>query len=332
MEAQNYPFISIVGFYVYVVPGKSLNTTRDRLQLQQMLAKHGYHQITSSQISRAFERQLHKYVKLFSSANPQIAQDIKQLKQQYSSERSQDKVPVLHGVVLEPFSTRYYPYGDFMSNIIGYMDKNGDAYYGVEKYFNDTLKGIDGKIKGRASSWIGTVGANDFEVIDAKDGDDIILSIDVGIQKEVESIAKNYLEQFKADAISVVVYDPKKGQVKASVNVPTFNPNNYNDAYILKPLGQENSHVVDDLTYIDVPVYILSGGKYKLATLAERQDITLQKYLPTNTYGAQVFVDKNISTPFEPGSVFKAFTMAIGLDTDEIRLYDYYQDDGQVTV
>jgi len=90
--------------------------------------------------------------------------------------------------------------------------------------------------------------------------------------------------------------------------------------------------VVDDLTYVDVPVYILSGGKYKLATLAERQDITLQKYLPTNTYGAQVFVDKNISIPFEPGSVFKAFTMAIGLDTDEIRLYDYYQDDGQVKI
>jgi len=179
LETQNYPFISVVGFYVYVVPNKSLNTARDRLQLQQILNKYGYHQITPREISRAFERQQYKYVKLFSSANPQIAQDIKQLKQQHLRERSQDKVPVLHGVVLEPFSTRYYPYGDFMSNIIGYVDKNGDPYYGIEKYFNDILKGIDGKIKGRASSWIGTVGANDFEVIDAKDGDDIILSIDV---------------------------------------------------------------------------------------------------------------------------------------------------------
>ena len=81
-----------------------------------------------------------------------------------------------------------------------------------------------------------------------------------------------------------------------------------------------------------MPVYVMSGGKYKLATVAERQDITLEKYLPSNTYGAQVFVDKNISTPFEPGSIFKAFTMAIGLDTDEIRLYESYQDEGSVKV
>jgi cell division protein FtsI/penicillin-binding protein 2 len=219
-----------------------------------------------------------------------------------------------------------------MSNILGYVDKQGDAYYGVEKYFDDALKGTDGKIKGRASSFLGSVGANDFEVIDAKDGDDVFLTIDIGIQKEVESIAKNYLEQFKADAISVMVYDPNNGQVKASVNVPTFNPNNYNDAYILKPLGVEDRRIVDDLTYVDVPVYVLSGGKYKLASIAERQDITLEKYLPTNTYGSQVFVDKNISTPFEPGSIFKAFTMAIGLDIDEVRQYDYYQDDGEVKV
>jgi cell division protein FtsI/penicillin-binding protein 2 len=169
-------------------------------------------------------------------------------------------------------------------------------------------------------------------VVNAKDGDDVFLTIDIGIQKEVESIAQRYLEQFRADAISVLVYDPQNGQVKASVSAPTFNPNNYNDAYILKPLGQENAAIVDDLTYVDIPVYVMSGGKYKLATITERQDITLQKYLPTNTYGAQVFVDKNISTPFEPGSVFKAFTMGVGLDTDEIRLYDYYTDEGSVKV
>jgi cell division protein FtsI/penicillin-binding protein 2 len=129
-----------------------------------------------------------------------------------------------------------------------------------------------------------------------------------------------------------MVFDPQKGQVKASVSAPTFNPNNYNDAYILKPLGQENARIIDDLTYVDIPVYVLSGGKYKLASITERQDITLEKYVSTNLYGAQVFVDKNISTPFEPGSVFKAFTVAIGFDTDEIRGYDFYQDAGEARV
>lgn len=332
LAEQNFPFISILGeYYVYVVPTRSSNSARDKNQLQILFNKYGY-SLTASELNKLFSIQEYRYIKLFTAANPQIAQDIKQLKELHYNEKSDKKVPVLHGVILEPYNIRYYPRGEFMSNIIGYVDKNWDPYYGIEKYFDETLKGIDGKIKGRASSWIGTVGANDFEVIDAKDGDDVYLTIDIGIQKEVESIAQQYLEQFRADAISVMVYDPNNGQVKASVNVPTFNPNNYNDAYILQPLGQEHSYIVDDLTYVDVPVYVMSWGKYKLATISERQDITLAKYLPKNVYGSQVFVDKNISTPFEPGSIFKAFTMAIGLDTDEIRLYDYYQDDGQVKV
>jgi len=109
------------------------------LQLQTLLTKYGY-SFSSSAIDKLFTQQQYKYIKLFTSANPQIAQDIKALKQQYYKETSKDNVPVLHGVILEPTTTRYYPYGDFMSNILGYVDKNGDAYYGIEKYFDDALK------------------------------------------------------------------------------------------------------------------------------------------------------------------------------------------------
>jgi len=98
-------------------------------------------------LNKLFEQQVYKYIKLFSAANPQIAQEIKTLKEQFYGERSRDRVPVLHGVILEPYSIRYYPRGEFMSNIIGYVDKNGTAYYGVEKYFDDILRGINGKIK-----------------------------------------------------------------------------------------------------------------------------------------------------------------------------------------
>jgi cell division protein FtsI/penicillin-binding protein 2 len=300
LESQHFPFIQVLSsYYVYVVPTKATNISRDKTLLQKVLNEYGYH-LTTAQLDKLFQQQVYKYIKLFSAANPQIAQEIKMLKEQYYSEKSKDKVPVLHGIILEPYTTRYYPRGEFMSNILGYVDKNGDAYYGIEKYFDDTMRGRDGKIIGRSSSRIGTVGANDFEVIDAKDGENVYLTIDIGIQKEVEAIAQRYLTEFRADAISVMVLDPNNGQVKASVNVPTFNPNNYNDAYLLKPLGQEQAMLIDDLTYIDVPVYVLSGGKYKLATITERQDNTLEKYVATNTYGAQVFVDKNISTPYEP--------------------------------
>jgi cell division protein FtsI/penicillin-binding protein 2 len=115
---QNFPFIEILSnYYVYVVPTKALNSSRDKIQLQKVLNQYGY-SLTSSQLDKLFQQQVYKYIKLFSAANPQIAQEIKNLKNQHYSEQSKDKVPVLHGVILEPYTTRYYPRGEFMSNIL----------------------------------------------------------------------------------------------------------------------------------------------------------------------------------------------------------------------
>ena len=330
-EIKNLPCVEIFNTnYVYINPKKvTIRASKDKNNLQKIMKKYGY-SITTEKINALFQVQSYKYVKLFSSANPEIAQDIKTLKILHSKEKDTKKVPVLHGLILEPFVKRYYPYGDLLSNTIGYVDKNGIAYYGIEQYFDEALRGKEGRIIGRSS--MGSVGANDFEVVDAKDGNDIYLTIDIGIQKEVENIAKKYVRQFKADAIAVMVFDPNNGEVKASVSAPTFNPNDYNDAYILEPLGEDRAEIIDDLTYVDVPVYIKEDGKYRLATTDERVNTSLEKYIAKNTYGPQVFIDKNISVAFEPGSIFKSFTMAIGMDTDEIRLYDYYVDEGKVKI
>jgi cell division protein FtsI/penicillin-binding protein 2 len=42
---------------------------------------------------------------------------------------------------------RYYPYGQFSSNTLGFVDKNGQAFYGIEQYYNELLAGKDGEIK-----------------------------------------------------------------------------------------------------------------------------------------------------------------------------------------
>ena len=216
-----------------------------------------------------------------------------------------------------------------MSNILWYVDKNGEPFYWIEKFYNTLLEWVDGEIIGR-SNW--NMGGSDFEVINTKDWDDIVLTVDIGIQKEVEAIAQKYLESFKADSIAVMVFNPNKWQVKASVSLPTYNPNNYNDAYTIIPLSPEYGYLIDDETYNEIPVYIYTWWKYVKAKSDERADTTLKKYISKNIYWASVFVDKNISSTFEPGSIFKAFTMAIWLDSDEVRLDDHYQDDGSVKI
>ena len=113
--------------------------------------------------------------------------------------------------------------------------------------------------------------------------------------------------------------DPYNGKIIASANYPTFDPNNYQDAYQLKPLSLTESIIVDNDTYRDIPVFYLSGEKILPATYAQRKDPSLQKYISANKLGAQVFIDKNIAQPYEPGSIIKPFTAAIGLDCDDIK-------------
>lgn len=334
LKDQKFNFISIeANFYLYIDPNKKTSKT-DRLKFQSFMNYYWY-KLSNPTIDSFFKEQEYKYIKILSSANPEIAQDIKNLQAEYASERySKDekspyKYPILHWIILEPYATRYYPYWEFLSNILWYVDKNWTAYYWIEKYYEEILKWKNWEISWR-SSW--NMWWNDFEVINTKDWDDIVLTIDIWIQQKVESIAKEYLDRFKSDSIAIMVYNPNKWQVKASVSLPTFNPNNYNDAYTIIPLTPEYAYILDNETYVDVPVYILSWWKYVSANSEERKDTTLKKYIAKNIYGAQVFVNKNISTAFEPWSIFKSFTMAIGLDSDEVRLNDYYQDNWSLKI
>lgn len=331
LKTLNLKYINIkYDNYVYIIPNIISNVSRDSTPLKNLLKKYWYLD-SYNDFDKNFYPQENRYVKLLSNANPVVAQMVKELKIKYYSEYS-DNIPILHGLWLEPYVSRYYPYWSFLSNVLWYVDKNGIAFYGIEQYFDDMLRGKDGKIIWRVSAWIWWVWANEFEIENVVNGDDIYLTIDIGIQKEVELIAKKWQQEFRADSVSILVYDPNNGHIKASINSPSFDPNSYNDVYTLQPLGMENAYIVDNETYIDTPVYIKTGWETKLATTYERNDIEIKKYITKNIFGPQVFVDKNISMAYEPWSIFKAFTVWIGLDTDEIRLYDFYNDPGEVKV
>lgn len=332
LRKANFPFVTILyDNYVYIEPTRVTNVSKDVLAFKKILDRFGYLDDFSN-IDRQFSPQENRYVRIMTDTNPIIAQEIKKLKQQYYSQRTADKVPLLHGLGLEPYTQRYYPFGGFLSHVLGYVNKNKQVFYGIEQYFDSLLAGSDGEIIGRASAWMGQVWANEFEIKNVVPGSDVYLTIDPGIQKEVERIIKWYNDSFRADSTAVLVYDPWSGHIIASASYPNFDANSFNDAFTLKPLDPGLGYVVDDETYIDVPVYIQTWGIYKLATTIERNDVSLQKFIAKNVYGAQVFVDRNISLPYEPGSIFKAFTMWAAFDVDEVRLYDFYNDPGQVDV
>jgi len=104
---------------------------------------------------------------------------------------------------------------------------------------------------------------------------------------------------------------PRNGDIVASANYPTFDPNQPNDVYQVKPLGPEARYLVQDQTYVDVPMYLLSGSKLLPATTAQRFDTSIPKYIHKNINGPSVFIDKTIAYPYEPGSIFKPITASI---------------------
>lgn len=332
LNALNLKYINIkYDNYVYIVPTRISNVYREWLPLKKLLTKYWYLN-SSSDFDKNFYQQENRYVKILSNTNPLVAQMVKDLKLEYYWEQNKDKIPVLHWLWLESYTTRYYPYSSFLSNVLWYVDKNWVAFYGIEQYFDEMLRGKDGKIIGRTSAWIWWVWANEFEIEDVINGSDVYLTVDMGIQKEIELIAKKRHEKLGSDSISVLVYNPHNWHIKSSVNWPSFDPNNYNDVYTLQSLWPENRYIIDNETYMDIPVYIKTGWETKLATTIERVDTDIKKYIAKNIYGPQVFVDKNVSMASEPGSTFKAFTVAIWLDTDEVRLYDFYNDPGEVKI
>ena len=325
------PYVDIVdNYYIYIVPNLVSSKNTALKDIQRILKKYGYY-YEDAVIKPLFDVQEIRYVKLLTAMNAKIAKQVKDAKGTYFEEKI-DGVPLLHWLGLEEYKKRYYPHDTFMSNIVGYVDKRGQSYYGIEEYFEQQLAGKDGKIIWLATPWIWQVGANSFQIEEPIHGVDMYLTIDPVIQKEVLSWARYYQKYLSADAIAVTILDPHTGKVKALVNYPEYNPNIPEQYYALRPLTYDERYLIENETYIDVPVFILSWEDLRQALVDERNDPQYQKYIFENLIWPQVFVDKNIAFPYEPGSIFKPLTLWIAIDSDALSMFDFYNDPGFVMV
>lgn len=248
-------------------------------------------------------------------------------------------------IILTPHAQRIYPERSVWSQIIWFLDNEGKGHYGIEWYFDDALKWNPWElvakkdIKGRSISPISIWD----DSVSALEGIDIYTTIDRNIQRKVEDILEAWVKKYWANKGSVVVMNPKTGKILSMANYPSYNPNDPGKVYELKKVNYAEYPTPEtDLLWKTVFVedieqweaFFYDGSKIFLrdATREDYSDYEKTKYIYKNDFWAWVYQNDAISGLYEPWSIMKSITVAVWIDTWEIKASDFYNDEWKLTI
>lgn len=213
------------------------------------------------------------------------------------------------GVHLEPDSSRYYPYRANASQLMGFTNTENVGSEGLEAYYNDILKGTAGAV-------ITTKGNNETEMLysyetyyKAKDGESLVLTIDMTVQRALEKQMRDAIDRYDVqNGAFGIVMDARTGEVLAMATLGGYDPNNYLTVY-----DEEKSAKLEEL--------------YQAAMqLPENEREQALKEYNEAVAAARLRQWRNrcVSDGYEPGSTFKLFTLATGLDSGAVTLQDSF--------
>lgn len=200
-------------------------------------------------------------------------------------------------------SKRYYPYGNFAGQVLGFTGTDDQGLAGVEAQYNSVLKGTSGKLVTAKNAHGTDMPYNYSAYVPPTDGNNVVLTIDEVVQHALE----NNLQQAVADnnvtnRVAAIAMNVNTGEILGMATEPGFDPN---DPYtIADPAAQK-------------ALSGLSGDALKQATANARQ--------------AQ-WRNKAITEPYEPGSVFKTITAAAAVDAGVVKATDLFNDPGSIKV
>lgn len=209
----------------------------------------------------------------------------------------------IKGVWFEESYKRGYPYGSLACDVIGFTTSDGIGMYGLEEYYNDLLSGTNG----REFGYLNDDSSLERTTKPAQDGYTIVSTIDANIQSIVEEKLNNFWVEYKdnykegqaANNIGCIVMDVNSGEVLAMASAPTFDLN----------------------------------SPYDLSAYYDEDQITLMK--ENDTYFEtlnSIWRNFCITDTYEPGSTFKPFTVAMGLETGKIHDTDTFECGGSLEV
>lgn len=164
---------------------------------------------------------------------------------------------------------RFYPFGHELGQVLGFCNLDNKGIDGLEKVFEDRLKGTEGLRKTRVDAFRRQLAGLDEKIIRPLDGTELVLNIDHFIQHVTERELDKAFRKWKAVGAVAIVMNPKNGEILAISNRPAFDPNRY----------RENSD-------------------------------------------ANVRRNRAVTDIYEPGSVFKAVTVAAAIEEGVVTMDD----------
>jgi cell division protein FtsI (penicillin-binding protein 3) len=177
----------------------------------------------------------------------------------------------LRGVYFQKESKRFYPKRELAAQVLGYVGMDDEGLSGTEREFDERLRGRPGRMLISVDArrkWFGSVEKQ------PDPGENVVLTIDEKIQYIAERELETAMEQTHAEAGTVIVQNPRTGEILALANRPTFNPN------LSRQITPERlkDHAVSD-------VYE-PGSTFKIVTIAAALDEKLTR--PDEVFDCQM--------------------------------------------
>ena len=187
----------------------------------------------------------------------------------------------IKGVNITDEEARYYPLGNVLAHVLGFVGFDTDkrvGQYGVEEFYEKDLKGTKNQSVNNDSSTLNKF----FEVVGKfvsfkTKSSDVILSIDKNIQLVAEDKLKQVMDKWSADSGNAIIMNPVSGEILAMANYPTFDLNEY---FKTEDVGVFLNSSIHDL--------FEPGSVFKIITMAAALDSG--KITPSTVYSDVGFV------------------------------------------
>ena len=259
------------------------------------------YQVLATKVNNAIKLSIESYISEYNKAHKRATDTTRKGRVSVSSTKS---------------FQRDYPYGAFAAAVLGFCDADGYGTYGLEKSYESTLAGVNGRTITLRNAYGNAIADQRATTYAAKDGSNLVLSLDVNIQE----VAERYLnEAIKANNVenrgAAIVMNVKTGAILAMASKPDFDPNN--------PLDYSaNEAYLNELVHAEPELYGIylknEDGSFQL-------DANGNKILDPDADYSGYYRDiqwknKTITELYYPGSVFKVITAAMGVDSGNATL------------